>query len=101
VILGREVIAVLGQHVPDGMDLDDVVRDLEGVPGVVEVHDLHVWTLTSGMHVATAHLVVSVPADSQGVLDQAREVMRTNHNLEHATLQVEDRPSQECEESTW
>lgn len=100
VILGREVIAVLGQHVPEGMDLDQVVRDLEGVPGVVEVHDLHVWTLTSGMLVATAHLVIG-DADSQTVLEQARAVMRTNYDLEHATLQVEDRPSQECHETTW
>ena len=57
VVLGREVLAVLGQHAPVGLDLDAVVRDLEAVAGVAEVHDLHAWTLTSGMNVATAHLV--------------------------------------------
>ena len=68
VMLGREVLAVLGQHAPEGLDLDAVVRDLESVAGVAEVHDLHAWTLTSGMNVATAHLVTGVGADPQAVL---------------------------------
>ncbi|MBB3044099.1 cation diffusion facilitator family transporter [Nocardioides soli] len=101
VILGREVLHVLGQHVPAGMDVDDIVGDLAAVPGVVDVHDLHVWTLTSGMNVATAHLVVAADANPQAVLDRARDVMRDNHHLEHATLQVEARPTKECTESTW
>ena len=101
IVLGREVLAVLGQHVPPGLALDDVVRDLESVTGVAGVHDLHVWTLTSGMHVATAHLVVGDGADPQTVLDDARAIMRTNYDLEHATLQVESNPSEECAEATW
>lgn len=101
VVLGREVLHVLGQHVPAGMDVDQVVADLAAVPGVVDVHDLHIWTLTSGMNVATAHLVVAGDADAQSVLDQARGVMWENHHLEHATLQVEARPTKECTESTW
>ena len=101
IVLGREVLAVLGQHVPDGMELDEVVADLESVPGVADVHDLHVWTLTSGMYVATAHLVVADEAASQSVLDEARGVMRSKHRIEHATLQVESRATQACDESTW
>src|SRR5690606_22267600 len=50
VMLGREVLAVLGQHVPAGMEMDDITADLEAIDGVDDVHDLHVWTLTSGMH---------------------------------------------------
>lgn len=101
VVLGREVLHVLGQHVPMGMDADAVVADLSAVPGVVDVHDLHIWTLTSGMNVATAHLVVADDASPQDVLDRAREVMRDNHHLEHATLQVEARPARECTEISW
>jgi cobalt-zinc-cadmium efflux system protein len=101
VVLGREVLAVLGQHVPEGIELDTIISDLEAVPGVVDVHDLHVWTLTSGMYVATAHLVVSDDAPAQEVLDLARAVMRTNHHLEHATLQVESHASRACDEATW
>jgi cobalt-zinc-cadmium efflux system protein len=101
VVLGREVLAVLGQHAPEGMELAEVVRDLEVVPGVADVHDLHVWTLTSGMYVATAHLVVEDSASGQAVLDQARGVMRSKHQIEHATLQVESRATQACDEASW
>ena len=49
--------------------------DLAGIPGVVDVHDLHVWTLTSDMEVASAHLMVRSGTDSHGVLDQARDLL--------------------------
>ncbi|HEV2798069.1 MAG TPA: cation diffusion facilitator family transporter [Nocardioides sp.] len=100
-VLGREVLAVLGQHAPEGLDLDAVVRDLEDVPGVAEVHDLHAWTLTSGMNVATAHLVTGVGADAQAVLAGAQATLREVHGIEHATLQVEASPARECREATW
>ena len=101
VMLGREVLAVLGQHAPEGLDLDAVVRDLESVAGVAEVHDLHAWTLTSGMNVATAHLVTGVGADPQAVLVAAQSTLREVHGIEHATLQVEVTPARECREATW
>jgi len=100
-MLGRQVLAVLGQHAPEDVDLDAVVRDLEEVPGVAEVHDLHAWTLTSGMNVATAHLVLRVGADSQSVLAGAQATLRDGHGIEHATLQVEVIPARECHEATW
>lgn len=61
VVPGRKVLAALGQHVPEGVDLDQVVQDLEALNGVDGVHDIHIWNLTSGMNVATAHLVVASP----------------------------------------
>ncbi len=101
VLLGREVLGVLGQHAPAGMDADTVALALAGVPGVSDVHDLHVWTLTSGMNVATAHLVTAEHADAHGVLDQAMQVMRTRFGVEHATLQVEPDTHTGCQEVTW
>ncbi len=101
VMLGRQVLAVLGQHAPEDVDLEAVVRDLEQVAGVADVHDLHAWTLTSGMNVATAHLVLRVGADSQSVLAGARTTLREGHGIEHATLQVEVTPARECHEATW
>nr|WP_300054018.1 cation diffusion facilitator family transporter [uncultured Nocardioides sp.] len=100
-VLGREVLAVLGQHAPHDVDLEAVVRDLEAVSGVAEVHDLHAWTLTSGMNVATAHLVLRVGADAQVVLAAAGAALREGHGIEHATLQVEALPAQECHAATW
>ena len=81
--------------------LDAIVEDLEGLPGVAEVHDLHAWTLTSGMNVATAHLVVTDGADTQTVLTGAQAALRNAHGIKHATLQVEVDPSRECHEATW
>ena len=101
VVLGREVLAVLGQHAPHGLDLDAVVRDLEAVAGVADVHDLHAWTLTSGMNVATAHVVTRVGADPQAVLTAAQTTLREIHGIEHATLQVEANPAKECHAATW
>lgn len=101
VVLGRQVLAVLGQHVPEGLDIELVASELGQVAGVADVHDLHAWTLTSGMNVATAHLVLEPGADSQAVLQESQRLLRQDHGVEHATLQVEDQPSQSCHEVTW
>jgi cobalt-zinc-cadmium efflux system protein len=101
VALGRQVLAVLGQHVPAGVDIDQVSSDLQTIQGVRDVHDLHLWTLTSGMHVATAHLVAATDAPVQPILEQARGVLRERHDVAHATLQVEPETSQGCHELDW
>ncbi|EGD42781.1 cation diffusion facilitator family transporter [Nocardioides sp. NPDC057772] len=100
VVLGRQVLAVLGQHVPEGMHLEEVVADLRSVPGVRDIHDLHVWTLTSGMNVATAHLVVADDSPQQ-VLTAAQSLLAERHHIEHATLQVEATPTNRCHEINW
>jgi cobalt-zinc-cadmium efflux system protein len=99
--LGRQVLAVLNQQVPAGMDIAIVEADLRAVPGVSDVHDLHLWTLTSGMHVATAHLVAGEDVDQHAVLDGARDVLRDQHGIAHATLQVEPSTHRGCAEVTW
>jgi cobalt-zinc-cadmium efflux system protein len=100
-MLGREVLVVLGQHAPTGMDPDDVAGALAEVDGVTDVHDLHVWTLTSGMNVATAHLMTAPDVDAHAVLDEAGRVMRSRFGIEHATLQVEPDTHTGCKEITW
>lgn len=97
-LLGREVLAVLGQHAPAGMDPATVESALRAVPGVDAVHDLHLWTLTSGMHVATAHLVAS--GDTDSVLTAAAATLRREFGVEHATLQVES-DARHCAELSW
>jgi cobalt-zinc-cadmium efflux system protein len=101
VILGRQVLAVLAQHVPDSVDIDEVTTDLAAIPGVRDVHDLHLWTLTSGMLVATAHLVSDEGAQTPDLLEGAKEVLRDKHGVLHATLQVEPARSRECHELDW
>lgn len=101
VALGRQVFAVLGQHVPAGMDPAAVAADLAAIDGVSDVHDLHLWTLTSGMHVATAHLVTADPHDNHAVLDRARDLLLHRHGVAHATLQVEPADHRGCDELGW
>ncbi|WP_447925970.1 cation diffusion facilitator family transporter [Georgenia muralis] len=99
--LGRQVLAVLGQHAPAGMDPEAVAGSLGDVAGVAEIHDLHLWTLTSGMNVATAHLVAAPGADHDAVLGGAREVLRDQYGIEHATLQVERDQPKDCQDLSW
>lgn len=101
VVLGRQVLHVLGQHAPKDVCLDQVVNDLGGVAGVADIHDLHVWTLTSGMNVATAHLLVTGDRPSQDVLTEAQQLLQREHSIEHATLQIETAPTRQCHEVTW
>lgn len=99
--LGREALRVLVQAAPDGIDLDDVHRSLAGIDGVADVHDLHVWTLTSEMDVLTAHVAVTDNGSTQAVLTTARAMLAERFGLAHATLQVEVGTSHECKDMTW
>ncbi len=87
--LGREALRVLLQVAPAEVDVDAVRRALDGLEGVRGVHDLHVWTLTSGLRVATGHLEVAEAAGSEAVLRRATGLLRQEIGIEHVTLQVE------------
>jgi len=94
-ILLRHVVHVLLEGVPDDVDLAVVRSHVLGVDGVVDVHDLHVWQLTSGVPVMSAHVVVEdeelVRCGSGGVLDGLAECLREHFDVEHSTFQVEPR----------
>ncbi|AQX16966.1 MULTISPECIES: cation diffusion facilitator family transporter [Tessaracoccus] len=100
-MLGREVLAVLGQHAPAGMEPQEIIAALADVEGVADVHDLHVWQLTSGMNVATAHLFAADEQPEQAVLAAASAVLREQFNIEHATLQVESASGHGCQGADW
>jgi cobalt-zinc-cadmium efflux system protein len=99
--LGGQALRILLQAAPPHVDVDALRRHLAELPGVVDVHDVHVWTLTSEMHVASAHLMVGAGVDSHAVLDRAREVLRDDYEIPHATLQVEPDTHVGCAEVAW
>lgn len=99
--LARSVLRVLGQHAPEGIDPNTVAEQLGGVDGVCDVHDVHIWELTSGMTVATAHLVARDAADHHAVLDGARDLLAHQYSIEHATLQVEPPDHTSCRHLGW
>lgn len=99
--LGRRAARVLLQSAPDDVDLDALVADLAGLDGVVDVHDVHVWTLTSEMEAASAHLMIGDNVDSHAVLDQARDLLANGYGITHGTFQVEPGSHVGCAEVTW
>jgi cobalt-zinc-cadmium efflux system protein len=99
--LGARAVRILIQAAPEGLDLEDLQRSLGELPGVVDVHDVHVWTLTSEMVVASAHLMVVTGTDTHGVLDRARDRLSTEYGIHHATLQVEPDTHEGCEDVAW
>ena len=98
-MLGREVLAVLDQQAPPGLDPRDVERELGGIDGVVGVHELHLWRLTSGLDIATAHLVVDDLAPGDAVLSTATARLREGFGISCATLQLERATAPECHET--
>jgi cobalt-zinc-cadmium efflux system protein len=99
--LGAQAVRILVQAAPVGTDLAAIEAQLQAIDGVVDVHDLHVWTLTSEMDVASVHLMVRDGTDAHGVLDRARVVLRDGHGIGHATLQVEPDSHEGCDELAW
>jgi cobalt-zinc-cadmium efflux system protein len=99
--LGNEALRILIQAAPHHLDIGSLHDDLSALGGVVDVHDVHVWTLTSGMDVVTAHLMVSAGTDTHAVLDQARELLGERHGITHATLQIEPDDHRGCDELGW
>lgn len=99
--LGRKALRILIQAAPPHIDLDRLAGELADIPGVVDVHDLHVWTLTSDMENVTAHLVIDPGGDSHGVLDRARHLLQDEYHIAHATLQVEPSDHTGCDELEW
>jgi cobalt-zinc-cadmium efflux system protein len=99
--IGRQATRILVQAAPPGLDLEALRAELERIPGVVDLHDLHVWTLTSGMEVASAHLLVGAEVDSHATLDRARNLLEDVYGIAHATLQVEARSHRNCVEIEW
>jgi cobalt-zinc-cadmium efflux system protein len=99
--LGRRAAAILLQAAPERIDLDRLTAELSAIDGVVGVHDLHVWTLTSEMDAASAHLVTRVGADAHAVLDEARQCLADGHGIVHGTFQVEPDDHEGCDRVTW
>jgi len=85
----KESLHVLLEGVPTGMQVEQIDQALRAVPGVVSVHDLHVWALSSGRNSLSAHLVIAPDASEQAVLNDASAMLGARFHLHHTTIQVE------------
>jgi cobalt-zinc-cadmium efflux system protein len=101
-LLARRSLRILFQHSPEELDVEKVAAELAAVPGVCDVHDLHVWTLTSGMEVASAHIATTGSDSGDEILRSAQRLLADRYHIHHATLQVETTDTaRRCAELSW
>lgn len=89
--LVRESCDVLLEGTPSHLDLGEIERLLLAVPGVADVHDLHLWTITSGLVSMSCHVVVKPHSDPELVLAEVNNLMRERFGVEHTTVQLESK----------
>lgn len=94
----REAVDVLLEATPKGLDMDQVRHHILEAPGVTDVHDLHAWTITSGLNVVSAHVVLDTGADSPAVLDHLCTCLSGIFDIEHSTFQLESGDRRRLEE---
>lgn len=101
-VLLKESVSVLLEIAPANIDLEDVQHHLLEMPGVVDVHDLHAWTITSGLPSLSAHVTVTDEALAAhgvgGILDQLSACTAAHFGVRHATFQVEPESHREHED---
>jgi cobalt-zinc-cadmium efflux system protein len=85
----KEATAVLMESAPAHMDVDEMRDAMMGVPGVLEVHDLHVWTITSGRESLSAHVVVEEGRYNCDLLSEIRSALHERFGIHHMTVQIE------------
>jgi cobalt-zinc-cadmium efflux system protein len=98
--LVREAVDILLETTPAGIDLAAVSQDISGIDGVLQVHDLHIWSITSGMNALSGHVVLrqTTLAESDRVLNSIKRTLRARHGIEHTTIQVESEAYEEIGE---
>ncbi len=89
-VLLKESTHILLEGTPADVDVEGVKSAIADFPGVTGVHDLHVWTLTSGRHVLTAHVVIAGNADARRLVKSISAEIANRFDISHTTLQLED-----------
>jgi cobalt-zinc-cadmium efflux system protein len=85
----KDCLSILMQAVPKGIRLEEVKQTIEEVQGVIKVHDLHIWAVTSGIYTLSAHAVVENGGDFHQVLNGIEDTLRDRFRIEHTTIQLE------------
>jgi cobalt-zinc-cadmium efflux system protein len=93
----RQSAHILLEGAPLDIDQESLTRSLAKLPGVASIHDLHIWTLTSGVHCASLHASTLSAADPAETLERIQHALQDEGHIEHATIQLEPRDRSECE----
>lgn len=89
-------INILMESVPTEFNLKDIQNDLKSLPYVKDIHDLHIWSITSYFPILTAHIVINEENREQEILTQANELLKNKYKIEHSTLQIETTYHNNC-----
>lgn len=92
----KESVNVLMESAPRGIDVDEVRDVLRGVEGVTAVHDLHVWTITSGLDALSAHVVKTGDRSAAECLTDIKHAVHERFSIDHVTIQIEPEGFDEC-----
>ena len=85
----RDAVDILLKGTPRNVDLIEVRRHILEADGVLDVHDLHAWTITSGLNVVSAHVVIGPATDPARALDELTTCLSKDFDIEHSTFQLE------------
>ena len=88
----RDSVNILLEGTPAHIEVVEVMRAMQAVPGVRRVHDTHIWTITSGMEAMSAHVVVEDFAGNQKVLNRLNALLCDKFGIHHTTFQLETGP---------
>ena len=96
--LVRESVDILLEAVPKHIQMDRVIEMIKNIPGVEDVHDIHIWTITSGIHALSAHLLIEDQTVSRSaeIVEIVNKDLAKHFNITHTTLQLECEKSESC-----
>lgn len=95
----KQSISILMESTPGHLDVDAIRDAILTSPGVSEVHDLHIWTITSGMESLSAHVVLASGYEAHASLDSLRRILHDRFGIDHITIQIEAAGQKECDTS--
>ncbi|MDD5544741.1 MAG: cation diffusion facilitator family transporter [Acidobacteriia bacterium] len=97
----RETWNILLEGLPKNLRLDDVTRAIQAIPGVIDVHHLHIWSLASQVHAMSGHIEIAdiPPSQSEQILDNIDRMLKERYNITHTTIQFEHMKCRPEEES--
>lgn len=87
----RESIHILLEGAPVGINLQRIIAEIKNVDGVQDIHDLHIWAISSGLNALSGHVIVKdqMISESSKIIDEIRDILKTKFNISHTTIQTE------------